>query len=193
MAPIETPFDPSEQRLNSTPIDLDETKTWTVGVTVFRLCPTVPKFELLLVKRKAEERAHPSCSELSGGPVEPSEAVGDAVDRNTLEKTGLIVDEVIEEFETVRWESGSGETHVQLNYVVKDKKPVKVTLNSKEHSESMWACKEDIESLLMTQHMEKVVQDALHCSRILAVLEAFRNMKRRVSYSTAERLASTLD
>ncbi len=151
--------------LNSHLSTLDSTKVFLVGVAIFKKSGaggTPIKHELLIVKRAENEEAFPDNWELPGGHVEMSDRdVRHTVDRETQEETGLIVEEVLGEFEELYWESKkSGKQNVQLNYAVTVKEGMPIKLNPDEHSDWLWATEDQIETLLMTPAMLKVLKDS---------------------------------
>ena len=163
-----------EKRLNSKTTDLEADLTYLVGVAVFRLAESPDDsdpYELLVVKRASHEEAFPDNWELPGGHVESRETVKECVERETLEETGLTVDRVLGEFDELRWVSKSkGRTNVQYNYVVTVHEPMDVIVNPEEHSEHMWIKETEVDGLLMTPAMNKVLHDSFKYSKSKAVL-----------------------
>lgn len=152
------------KRLNSKITDLPAGQTYLVGVAIFRRDPVASKpapWQLLVVKRAEDEEAFPNNWELPGGHVEPNETVRGTVCRETVEETGLDVETVIGEFEQLLWTSkSSGKMNVQFNYAVTVAQPMEIRLNPEEHSEFMWANEGQIDNLLTSPAMNKVLKDS---------------------------------
>lgn len=152
------------------PLALDSAKVWLVGVALFRTAPSTPqnapaqKHELLILHRAESEDTLPGYWEIPGGHIEPTDRnVLHAVDRETLEETGLIAQEVVGEFDQMTWTSRNGKQSVQVNYVVEVTEAAEETvvkLNPDEHSEWMWVKADHIDGLQMTTEMRKCVRDA---------------------------------
>lgn len=153
------------KRLDSKITDLPAGKTYLVGVAIFRrdpmaVTPTAP-WQLLVVKRAEDEEVFPNNWELPGGHLEPNETVRETVCRETMEETGLDVETVIGEFEQLLWTSkSSGKMNVQYNYAVTVAQPMEIRVNPEEHSEFMWANEDQIDGLLMSPAMNKVLKDS---------------------------------
>lgn len=145
-----------EIRLHSRPQDLDRGTRWVVGAAIFH-DPNSSNLSLLLLQRASHESAFPDAWELPGGHVEDDESVAQAVAREVLEETSLVVSRIIGEVEPMSWTS----THfnVQLNYVVMVQGGA-VKLNPEEHSNYRWVEEGDAEGLYMTSQMREVVQNA---------------------------------
>lgn len=171
MADTEASF---EKRLGSKTTDLETGKTYLVGVAVFRsaVSPDASDpYELLVVKRASHEEAFPDNWELPGGHVESGETVKECVERETIEETGLTVDRVVGEFDDLQWMSKSkGRMNVQYNYVVTVTEPMEIRLNPEEHSEYRWIKEVNVDDLLMTPAMNKVLHDSFKFSKSKAVL-----------------------
>ncbi|KAJ5638910.1 hypothetical protein N7528_001300 [Penicillium herquei] len=82
------------------------------------------------------------------------------VERETLEETGLIVDQILGEFDELYWNSRRGNKNIQLNYAASIKPDMPIKLNPDEHSDWLWVAEEQIDTLLMTPAMRKVLEDA---------------------------------
>ena len=162
-----------QDRLNAQTTDLEPGKTYLIGVAIFRTNPDAnspSKQQLLVVKRASHEEAFPNNWELPGGHVEPGETIHQCVERETLEETGLVVEEVLGEFAELLWESrSSGKKNVQLNYAVTVQEPYELRLNPEEHSEWMWAEEDKVDELLMTPAMNKVLRDSFEFSKTNSV------------------------
>ena len=118
------------------------------------------------MKRAVHEEVFPNNWELPGGHIEPGETVRQCVERETLEETGLLVDEILGEFAELHWDSmSSGKKNIQMNYVVRVKEPMELRSNPDEHSEWLWASEDQVDALLMTPAMAKVMRDAFEYSK----------------------------
>lgn len=171
MADKETAF---ERRLHSKSTDLEAGMTYLVGVAVFRPAQSPAgsdPYELLVVKRASHEVAFPDNWELPGGHVEAGENVKECVERETVEETGLVVERILGEFDELRWTSKSkGRVNVQFNYAVSVVQPMDIRLNPEEHSEHRWIVENDVDGLLMTSAMNKVLHDTFKFATTNAVL-----------------------
>ena len=158
-----------QERLDAQTAELEQGKTYLVGVAIFRASPdpaSTTKFQLLVVKRAEHEEAYPNNWEIPGGHVEPGETVRQCVERETLEETGLLVDKILGEFAELHWDSrSSGKKNVQMNYAVNVKQPMDLRLNPEEHSEWLWANEDQVDALLMTPAMNKVLRDSFEYSK----------------------------
>ncbi len=149
-------------RLNSHLSTLDSTKVILVGVAIFKKSKSKEAPELLLDERAESDEAFPNNWKLPGGHVEMSDRnVRHTVKRETQEETGLIVEEVVGEFDELYWDSKkSSKKNVQLNYAVTVKEGIPIKLNPDEHSDWLWAKEEQVDTLLMTPAMNKVLKDS---------------------------------
>ena len=163
-----------EKRLNSKTTDLEAGLSYVVGVAVFRPAESPDDsdpYELLVVKRASHEETLPEHWELPSGHVESGETVKGCVERETMEETSLIVDRVLGELDELRWVSKStGLTNVQYNYVATVHEPKDVVVNPEEHSEHKWIKETEIDGLLRTPGMNKVLHDSFKYSKSKAVL-----------------------
>ncbi|MCJ1369235.1 hypothetical protein MMC20_000445 [Loxospora ochrophaea] len=134
---------------------------YVVGVAVFHLDSETSKQQLLVVKRADHEDTFPGSWELPGGHVEAFEIVKDSVGRELLEETGLVVVDILGEFEELYWDSQSkAQKNMQLNYLVTVKDTESVRLNPEEHSDWKWTDEAGVDDLPMTPGMRKVLKDA---------------------------------
>lgn len=98
--------------------------------------------DVLLVKRKADEDFMPSAWEIPGGGVEDGESIGQALIREVLEETGLVV----EDYRFVNTCTYKGT--VQYNYHVpltNTDPPIVLT----QHSEYAWVSYDDFGTYLL--------------------------------------------
>jgi hypothetical protein len=100
-----------------------------------------------------------SANSTTGGNASDRD-VRHTVERETLEETGLIVDRIPGEFDELYWNSPRGHKNIQLNYVASVKPDMRIKLNPDEHSDWLWVPEEQIDTLLMTPAMRKVLKDA---------------------------------
>ena len=125
--------------VESAPLKLSSTMTElkkVVGAII-----TNTKGEVLLVKRKAEEDFMPNAWEIAGGGVDDGESIGQALLREVLEETGLVV----EDYKFVN--TCTYPCTVQYNYhtPITDADPA-IALT--EHSEYAWVSYDDFGTYL---------------------------------------------
>lgn len=142
-----------------------------VGAAIFRHNATV-----LLLKRSSNDDYYPGIFELPSGKVDDDDITIKAeLVREVKEETGLDVLSVLQELKPMVYTTektvvinGRNELvrkrAIQLNYVV-DVDEGEVVLDSKEHSEFVWAMEEDLEALRVTAEMKIVVREAFAALR----------------------------
>jgi 8-oxo-dGTP pyrophosphatase MutT (NUDIX family) len=138
----------------------------TVGVAIVTDQPR----KLLLLQRSADEETLPNMYELPGGNCDPEDAtVLETVAREAREETGLIISEVLGEFEDFEYSTKRGAAK-QLNFLVRVESPENPsagevlipTLNPKEHQAYVWLeSLSFLDTLPMTPGMKGVVENAL--------------------------------
>jgi 8-oxo-dGTP diphosphatase len=163
------PLSDIEKVRSSTAEELDGHCVYVVGIAIFRRTSTASSshaWQLLVVRRADTELTFPNKWELPGGHVEEGETIYEALRRETIEETGLVVQDVVGQFEELRWTSRTGEKEsVQFNFVATIQQPYKVTLNAEEHSDWKWVEEDDINSLPTSLAMDKVLRDAIRFSK----------------------------
>ena len=82
------------------------------------------------------------------------------VSQEALEETSLAVSGVVGEIEPMTWESRSGVSNVQLNYVVTVRGDGVVRTNPKKHSDWRWVGEKEVGGFHMTSEMREVVRNA---------------------------------
>ncbi|KAH0283139.1 hypothetical protein M436DRAFT_58610 [Aureobasidium namibiae CBS 147.97] len=156
-----------EKLLSSTAKDLAGDYVYVVGIAVLRRTTDANStWQLLVVRRVETETSFPNMWELPGGHVEQGETISEAIQRETMEETGLVVQDVIGKFEELRWTSKQGGMEsVQFNFVATIQQPAEVTLNPEEHSEWKWIRENEITSLPTSPAMNQVLKDAFEFSK----------------------------
>lgn len=136
-----------------------------VGVAIFQSPDNSPRPRVLVVKRAAHEDQFPNMWELPGGHVEEGETVRAAICRETLEETGLVVEDVLGRFEDLRWISrSSGRASAQYNYIVTVKLPLEIKLSAEEHDEWRWVAEDEVGGLSCSEGMKTVLSSAFGVS-----------------------------
>ncbi|KAJ7773384.1 NUDIX hydrolase domain-like protein [Mycena metata] len=138
-------------------------KRITVGVAI--VSDDEPR-KLLLLQRSANEDTLPNMFELPGGNCDPGDlTVIDAVARETEEETGLVVAEVLSEFEHFEYSTKRGPA-MQLNFLVRVEHDGTLKLNPEEHQACLWIESPGVlDTLPMTAGMKKVVACALEAAK----------------------------
>jgi 8-oxo-dGTP pyrophosphatase MutT (NUDIX family) len=132
--------------------------------------PKIPR--ILLLKRVAHEIYFPNVFELPSGKVDPEDpTIKHALIREVQEETGLNVIEFVAELKPMIYTTDKmvvdntgrdvlvSKSAIQLNYVISISDG-DVKLSADEHSESIWATKEELDGLNITSAMRVVVQEA---------------------------------
>jgi len=103
----------------------------------------------MLLLRRAATDSFPNVWEVPGGGAEPADAtVLDAVAREVLEESALVVTDVVELLGTQEFTSSSGAGCTKYNFLV-ETAPGPVATHPAEHSEWKWFRAEEIEALLV--------------------------------------------
>ena len=142
-----------------------------------------PSAKILLLKRAANEKFYPNVFEVPGGHVEDTDAdIFQALVREVHEKTALSFDCVKASIEPLAYSTGKkvkrGDKEVvvqksslQLNFVCEITEDT-FRVNPEEHTEGMWAAKDEIGDLEMTNEMRLVVEDAFRWKESQSMLAA---------------------
>ena len=105
--------------------------------------------------------------EIPGGHVEDTDAtLLSALTREVMEETSLTISTILGgispfSYTTEKLVDGNSieKTALQLNYIVTVNGVEDFKVNPDEHSEGIWAGKEDLEGLVMTGEMREVVRE----------------------------------
>jgi 8-oxo-dGTP diphosphatase len=142
-----------------------------IGAAVFRQTNTSDDFQLLIIRRAANESYYPNCFEMPSGKVDDGETIGEAIARELFEETGLTLSSVLAQIPEITYTTekivlhGGREVQVvktacQLNFAVETTGDV-IELNEEEHSEWKWATVEEMAALQMTGLMRECTKEAL--------------------------------
>lgn len=142
----------------------------SVGVAIFRRSPlwnTSCKYQLLILKRSPKVSEDPNRFELPSGYLQGflGETQRQAIIRETQEKTGLVVTEVLGQLENTRWRSPDGleMQNLQFNFVVRVQEPYVIRENGEIHEKAMWLDKRFVEDCpTTTKELKKTLKDAFH-------------------------------
>jgi 8-oxo-dGTP diphosphatase len=121
--------------------------------------------KILLLKRLESKRFLPGYYDVPGGKVEEGEDPNLAVLRELKEETGLI-GKIIKPYNV--WHAiveldGDKEHIIEIDYLVKVKRPEGVTVANDEHSEFVWVDRHNIPKKI-TPELEGTVLKAFDCS-----------------------------
>jgi len=114
--------------------------------------------KILMVRRAADDFLGGSY-ELPGGGVDEGETIADGAIREVKEETGLVVSKIVTNFKGFDY-STDKKPHVrQVNFIV-EVEPGDIIL-SHEHDGHIWADKDNLSDINMSDSMRKCVTDAL--------------------------------
>ncbi|KAL3418046.1 MutT family protein [Phlyctema vagabunda] len=144
----------------------------TVGAAILRITKAEP--QILVLKRRDDERYYPGVFEIPGGKVDATDAtVGDAVMREVAEEANLMVTSVVHPLSVITYTTTKPTadtkkkdetiTHhaIQLSYVVTVKDSTKFKVNEEEHSTGMWINRGMLKDLSITDEMRGLLLEAL--------------------------------
>ena len=159
--------------LDSIPKENSNTIT-SVGVAIFRRSPlwnTSCNYQLLILKRSSKVSKDPNGFELPSGYLQGflGETQRQAIVRETREKTGLMVTEVLGQLEDTRWQSQDGleMQNVQFNFVVRVQEPYIIREDVEIHEKAMWLDERFVEDCpTTTKELKKTLKDAFHFVKI---------------------------
>ena len=112
---------------------------------------------ILLVRRSIDDFLG-GYYELPGGGVDDGETIEEAAMREAEEETGLIISKVIATFKGFDYTTDKKPRVRQINLLI-EAEPGKVKLSA-EHDDFLWAKKEDLYNIKMTDSMIECINDA---------------------------------
>jgi 8-oxo-dGTP diphosphatase len=113
--------------------------------------------QILLVRRSIDDFLG-GYYELPGGGVDDGETIEQAAMREVKEETGLVPSKVITTFEGFDYTTDRKPRVRQVNLII-EAKPGEVKLSS-EHDDFLWANKNDLSNIKITENMVDCVNDA---------------------------------
>jgi mutator protein MutT len=128
------------------------------GVTHFATGVAVVRNAKVLVVRRAPDDHLGGWYELPGGGVDEGETFAAAAIRETLEETGLTVQETIGTIDGFDYQTPHKPKVRQINFVV-HVQPGKVKLNPHEHDRFQWVGAADVDSLKATEEIKRCLRD----------------------------------
>ncbi len=144
----------------------------TVGGAILQFTAAGP--QILLLKRRDDERYYPGVFEIPCGKVDATDTtIRDAVVREVLEESKLVVTGVVHPLSVMTYtptkptvdagkESDPIVRHaIQLSYVVTVKCDTDIKVNKEEHSLETWINREVLGDLSITHEMRDLVLEAL--------------------------------
>ena len=141
-----------------------------VGAIIFKRSTANPH-KILLLRRAAHDSAFPNMFAIPGGHVEDVELnILHALKREVREETTMLVERVVVQIDPLSWVTeGPGRAeangsitrfkNLQLSFVC-DVKDDAFQIDPEEHSEGMWASKEETKKSIMSTGMRRVVENA---------------------------------
>lgn len=146
----------------------------TVGAAILQFTTAEP--QILLLKRRDDERYYPGVFEMPGGKVDDTDAtISDAVIREVAEESSLVVTGIVYPLSVITYTTTKSTTDagkvieqivrhaVQLSYVViVNSSVVEFKVNKEEHSMGMWVTREMLKDLSITDEMRGLVLEALN-------------------------------
>jgi len=118
------------------------------------------KKEVLILKRSAHESVHPNVWDIPGGTLEDGEDPMIGAQRETLEETGLAVNDLNLFAYTSNVDESKDMQFIRLIFVTSHASG-EVKLNPEEHQEYQWIDMEQIHTIETVDYLSKVIEQLL--------------------------------
>lgn len=132
------------------------------GIERFVVGAVIVNKDSILFVRRAQDDFMGGIYELPSGKVDFGESLTEALKREILEETNLVIKDIIGLCDTFDYKSKSGVQTRQFNFVVSVENVDTLKLDPKEHDLSEWVQFENIEySELLDDTMKSIAQKAI--------------------------------
>tara|TARA_B100000745_G_scaffold290137_1_gene228798 strand:+ start:2207 stop:2662 length:456 start_codon:yes stop_codon:yes gene_type:complete len=132
------------------------------GIERFVVGAVIVNNESILFVRRAQDDFMGGIYELPSGKVDESEGLIDALKREILEETNLIIADIIGLCDTFDYKSKSGTQTRQFNFVVSAEDASKMKLDPEEHDVAEWIKFENVKSSeILDDLMKSIAQKAI--------------------------------
>lgn len=146
----------------------------TIGAAIIRSPKMSGGAQILLLQRNMDEEYYPGVYEIPGGKVDDQDAtIAAAITREVSEETNLVVSRILNKLPVMTYtteknvsgqygkEVSKVKRAIQLSYVVEVENDTMFCWNPAEHCHGVWASREDIRRLEITEDMKKIIEAAL--------------------------------